>query len=213
LELSKTEVAGGVAGAGQGVVAGQKCISEVYVQGVLRCAEWGVVVVVETEGVGRQTVETDSAGTEPSSVAVTAPLSELECLRQAFVQGVLICAEWGIGPGIRAGNGQGLEEGAPVEGEAFRIGGGVSAPTVIYRVQPEYSDEARTAGYEGVVVLEAIVHSDGSVEIVRVVRSLGFGLDENAIGAIRQWKFRPGMRGGQAVAVALNIEVNFNLSN
>jgi hypothetical protein len=63
-------------------------------------------------------------------------------------------------------------------GEVLRIGAGVSPPAVISQVQPEYSAEARAAGYEGVVVLEAIIHSDGSFEIVRVVRSLGLGLDE-----------------------------------
>ncbi len=52
---------------------------------------------------------------------------------------------------------------------------------------------------------------DGTVDILRVIRSLGFGLDENAIQALKKWKFRPGMRNGAPVDVALNIEVNFNL--
>jgi periplasmic protein TonB len=62
-----------------------------------------------------------------------------------------------------------------------------------------------------VVVLSAIVRKDGSIEILKVVRGLGLGLDENAIQALRQWKFRPGMRNGVPVDVALNIEVNFSL--
>ena len=213
VEVSKIEVTGGAASTGQGVIEAPKCLREVYVQGVLRCEEWGVIVA-ETEGVRRQTVETDSAGTEPGSVTVTAPvtapLSELQCLRQAFVQGILTCAEWGVGPGIGTVASQGVGEGSPVGGEAFRIGGGVSAPTVISQVEPEYPEEARRLGYEGTVVLEAIVRADGSVEVVRVRRSLGYGLDEKAIEALQQWKFRPGMRDGQAVPVALNIEVNFN---
>ena len=61
------------------------------------------------------------------------------------------------------------------------------------------------------VVLEAIVRRDGTVDIQRIVRSLGFGLDENAIQALKQWRFRPGMRNGVPVDVSLNIEVNFNL--
>jgi TonB family protein len=115
----------------------------------------------------------------------------------------------GVGEGIGAGVGEG--EGGGFGGGVFRIGGGVSPPSVVSQVQPEYSEEARKARYQGVVVLEAIVHPDGSVEIIRVVRSLGFGLDEKAIEALQQWKFRPGMRGGEPVPVALNIEVNFNL--
>ena len=117
----------------------------------------------------------------------------------------------GTGVGEGRGTGVGEGEGAGFGGGVFRIGGGVSPPTVISQVQPEYSEEARKARYQGVVVLEAIVHPDGSVEIVRVKRSLGFGLDEKAIEALQQWRFRPGMRGGEAVAVQLNIEVNFNL--
>ena len=93
----------------------------------------------------------------------------------------------------------------------FRVGGGVTAPTVIHRVEPQYSEEARKARYQGTVVLEAIVRRDGTCDIIRVVRSLGFGLDENAMQALKQWKFRPGMRNGVPVDISLNIEVNFNL--
>jgi len=57
----------------------------------------------------------------------------------------------------------------------------------------------------------AIVRKDGTIEILKVVRGLGLGLDENAIQALKQWKFRPGMKNGVAVDVALNIEVNFSL--
>ncbi len=60
-------------------------------------------------------------------------------------------------------------------------------------------------------MLSAIVRKDGTIEILRVVRGLGLGLDENAIQALKQWKFRPGMRNGIPVDVALNIEVNFSL--
>ncbi len=127
----------------------------------------------------------------------------------------------GVGGGIGRGQGRGVGEGSgPGVGEGqgggfgggvFRIGGGVSPPTILFKVDPQYSEEARKARYQGTVVLEAIVRSDGTVDILRVVRSLGFGLDENAIQALKQWKFRPGMRNGQPVDVALNIEVNFNL--
>lgn len=127
----------------------------------------------------------------------------------------------GIGGGIGTGQGRGVGEGkgpgvGPGEGGGtgggvFRVGGGVSPPTVLSRVEPQYSEEARKARYQGTVVLEAIVRRDGTVDIQRVVRSLGFGLDENAIQALKQWRFRPGTRNGIPVDVSLNIEVNFNL--
>lgn len=127
----------------------------------------------------------------------------------------------GVGGGIGTGQGRGVGEGkgpgvGPGEGGGngggpFRVGGGVSPPTIVSRVEPQYSEEARKARYQGTVVLEAIVRRDGTVDILRVIRSLGFGLDENAIQALKQWRFRPGMRNGVPVDVALNIEVNFNL--
>jgi TonB family protein len=82
---------------------------------------------------------------------------------------------------------------------------------VIYRVDPIYSEEARKAKYQGIVVLSAIVRSDGTIEILKVVRGLGLGLDESAIQALKQWKFRPAMKNGVPVNVSLNIEVNFTL--
>jgi len=127
----------------------------------------------------------------------------------------------GVGGGIGSGQGRGVGEGrgpgvGPGEGGGFgggvfKVGGGVTPPTVVQRVEPQYSEEARKARYQGTVVLEAIVRKDGTCDILRIVRSLGFGLDENAIQALKQWRFRPGMRNGVPVDVALNIEVNFNL--
>ena len=70
---------------------------------------------------------------------------------------------------------------------------------------------AGRAWYQGSVVLSAIVRKDGSIEILKVLRGLGLGLDENAIEALKKWKFRPGTRSGQPVDVALNIEINFAL--
>ena len=111
----------------------------------------------------------------------------------------------GDGPGVGPGSGGGFG------GGVFRVGGGVSAPTILSRVEPQYSEEARKARYQGTVVLEAIVRKDGTVDILRVIRSLGFGLDENAQKALKMWRFRPGMMNGQPVDISLNIEVNFNL--
>lgn len=93
------------------------------------------------------------------------------------------------------------------------MAGDVLPPSVISRVEPQYSDEARQARIQGSVTLEAIVRKDGTVEILRVVQSLDPTLDQNAIEALQQWRFRPGMKDGQPVDVALNIVVNFNLGS
>jgi TonB family protein len=98
-----------------------------------------------------------------------------------------------------------------VGGGAFRVGGGVSAPTLLYKVEPEYSEEARKAKYQGTVILYIEVDPAGKARNVRVVRSLGLGLDEKAIEAVNKWKFRPGYKDGKPVTVAATIEVNFRL--
>lgn len=93
----------------------------------------------------------------------------------------------------------------------YRVGSGVTSPTVLSRIKPVYSEAARKATLEGKVVLSAIVRKDGSLEVLKVVRGLGLGLDENAIKALKKWRFRPGKRNGKPVDVALNIEVAFSL--
>ena len=93
----------------------------------------------------------------------------------------------------------------------YHLGDSVTPPTVIQRFEPQYTEEARKARYEGTVVLEVIIRKDGTVDVQRIVRSLGFGLDENAIQALKQWRFRPGMRNGVPVDVSLNITVTFSL--
>jgi len=111
----------------------------------------------------------------------------------------------GRGPGVGPGSGGGIG------GGVFRIGGGVSAPRLTYKVEPEYSEEARKAKYQGTVVLQVEVHEDGKAHNIRVVRSLGLGLDEKAVQAVEQWKFVPGRKEGKSVKVAATIEVNFRL--
>jgi len=90
-------------------------------------------------------------------------------------------------------------------------GGGVSAPKSLFAPDPEYSEEARKAKYQGTCVLYLIVGPDGKPRDIRVARSLGLGLDEKAIEAVRQWKFEPAMKDGKPVAVAINVEVDFRL--
>ena len=115
----------------------------------------------------------------------------------------------GIGDGRDAGVGPGGEAG--IGGGPFRPGNGVSAPRAIYDPDPEYSDEARKAKYQGTVVLSLIVDPAGHVRNIRIARSLGMGLNEKAIEAVRRWQFAPGMKDGHAVAVQVNVEVNFRL--
>jgi len=95
--------------------------------------------------------------------------------------------------------------------ETVRIGPGVIPPTVISRVQPDYTEEARAAKYEGTVVVKATVGVDGTLKVEKVLRELDHGLTENAVEALKQWKFKPGLKNGKPVAVSLNIEVNFRL--
>jgi len=119
----------------------------------------------------------------------------------------------GSGGGVGSGNGGGfgLGSGGGVGGGVFKVGGGVSAPSVLFKVDPEYSEEARKAKYSGTVLLSVIVDAEGHARDIHVVKSLGMGLDEKAIEAVQKWKFRPGMKGGVAVNVRAQIEVNFRL--
>jgi TonB family protein len=120
----------------------------------------------------------------------------------------------GVGGGIGTGSGGGVGSGhgGPGVGPGiFHVGEGVSAPRAIYTPEPEFSEEARKAKYQGVVVLNIIVGTDGRVHNPRVVRALGMGLDEKAIEGVKTWKFDPSKKDGRAVAVEMNIEVAFNL--
>jgi periplasmic protein TonB len=98
-----------------------------------------------------------------------------------------------------------------LNGGAYRIGGGVSPPSILFKVEPEYSEEARKAKYSGTVMLAVVVDTEGHARDIHVVKSLGMGLDEKAIEAVEKWKFKPGMRSGQPVNVRATIEVNFRL--
>jgi periplasmic protein TonB len=87
----------------------------------------------------------------------------------------------------------------------------VSAPRVIYDPEPDYSDEARAAKYQGMVTLALVVRADGRPTNLHVARSLGMGLDEKALAAVRTWRFEPGRKDGRPVAVQIEVEVDFRL--
>jgi protein TonB len=96
---------------------------------------------------------------------------------------------------------------------AFGAGTGVMMPTLVTEVKPSYTAEAMRAKVQGAVLVEAIVRQDGGVGQVRILRSLDrtFGLDEEALKAVRNWRFRPGRREGRNVAVIVEIELMFTL--
>ena len=111
----------------------------------------------------------------------------------------------GEGPGVGPGHGGGIG------GGVFRVGGGVSAPRALYDPEPEYSEEARKAKYQGTCVLMLVVGPDGRPRDIHVASSLGLGLDEKAIEAVKTWRFEPAMKDGKPVAVAINVQVDFRL--
>jgi TonB family protein len=116
----------------------------------------------------------------------------------------------GIGSGAGVGVGSGI--GGGYGGGIYRPGvGGVSAPRAIYKPDPEYSTEARQAKYQGTVILSIVVGADGKTRNIHVERSLGMGLDEKAMEAVRQWRFEPAMKDGKPVAVLVSVEVAFRL--
>jgi protein TonB len=118
----------------------------------------------------------------------------------------------GGGLGSGAGNGYGPGEGGNAGGGLYQIGGRVSAPAVIHSVEAEFSDEARRAKYQGVCLVSLIVDAQGNPQNIRIARALGMGLDEKAIEAIRQYKFKPAMKDGKTpVPVPITIEVDFRL--
>jgi TonB family protein len=95
--------------------------------------------------------------------------------------------------------------------QIYRIGGDVSAPELVFAPAPEFSKEAKRAKYQGICILALIVDAQGNPERVQVIRHLGKGLDQKAVEAVKQYRFRPAMLHGEPVAVEVNIEVNFRL--
>lgn len=119
----------------------------------------------------------------------------------------------GSGGGVGSGKGPGFGpgEGGGTGGGIFHVGGGVSPPRQIYAPEPEFSEEARKAKYQGVCTLGLIVGTDGRPSNIRVLSSLGMGLDEKAIEAVKNWKFEPAMKDGHPVRVEIAVEVDFHL--
>jgi TonB family protein len=119
----------------------------------------------------------------------------------------------GSGGGVGSGDGPGFGpgRGGGTGGGVFHVGGGVSAPKVIFQPDPEYSEEARKAKFQGTCVLWLVVGPDGRPRDIRVARTLGLGLDEKALEAVKNWRFEPALKDGKPVAVQINVEVSFRL--
>jgi protein TonB len=119
----------------------------------------------------------------------------------------------GAGRGDGPGDGSGLGPGRGHGGEVYGIGGGVTPPIELHRGLPPYTAEAMRARVQGPVLVECVVQTDGTCSDIRVLRSLdpAFGLDQEAIKAARQWRFRPGTRMGTPVPVLVTIEVTFTI--
>jgi len=96
-------------------------------------------------------------------------------------------------------------------GEVRRVVGGVSAPVAIYKIEPVYTEEARKAKFQGAVGLSITVDERGLPRNFKVVKPMGVGLDEKAIEAVQQWRFKPAQLNGKPVAVLAAVEVNFRL--
>ena len=94
---------------------------------------------------------------------------------------------------------------------AYRVGGGVSAPRVLSKPEPEYSEEARRAKVKAAVVLSLVVGPSGEARDVKVVRGAGFGLEEQAIATVKKWRFAPGEKEGVPVSVMAQVEISFRL--
>ena len=119
----------------------------------------------------------------------------------------------GSGTGIGSGDGSGLGPGSGgnTGGGVYSIGGGVSKPVVLYAPDAEFSEEARKAKFSGNVEVYLVVDEHGAPSRIRVVRGVGMGLDDKAIEAVRQYKFKPAMKDGKPVKVDLYIDVNFQI--
>ncbi|MBV9084958.1 MAG: energy transducer TonB [Acidobacteriaceae bacterium] len=119
----------------------------------------------------------------------------------------------GSGGGVGSGTGDGFGPGTGggTGGGAYQIGGDVSAPQILTKIEPEYSEEARKAKYSGTVLLSIVVDEHGLPRNITVIRPLGLGLDRKAIEAVSKWRFRPGMKAGRPVPTVAQVEVNFRL--
>jgi TonB family protein len=115
-------------------------------------------------------------------------------------------------PGVRrASDGQQPSESPSSDGTVFNVGKGVTAPRIVHQSDPAFSDAARRARLQGTVTLSLIVDKMGQARDIRIVSPMGMGLDRNAVEAVSKWRFNPGTKDGEPVAVPIAVEVDFHL--
>jgi len=119
----------------------------------------------------------------------------------------------GLGGGIGIGHGAGAGPGSGggYGGGLMSVGGGVSAPQLVHSVDPEFTETARQQNFQGSVSIKLIVDSQGNPQDVRLASHLGMGLDEKAVEAVKQYRFRPAMYQGHPVSVQIVVDVDFHL--
>jgi periplasmic protein TonB len=119
----------------------------------------------------------------------------------------------GTGTGLGAGQGPGVGEGSGggTGGGPYRPGSGIDPPRLLKEVRADYTEEARRRGLRGEVVLEIVVRRDGTVGDVKILQGLGSGLNEQAVQAVKQWRFAPAQRHGVPVDVIVEVAVEFRL--
>jgi TonB family protein len=110
----------------------------------------------------------------------------------------------GDGPGYQAGSNGGMHG-------PYSLGQVSTLPMLLVKVEPEYSEQARQAKFQGTVLLRVIIDEKGFPRQISVIRPLGMQLDEKAIEAVRHWRFKPATKEGKAVPVEATVEVNFRL--
>ncbi len=99
----------------------------------------------------------------------------------------------------------------PLPDGVYKAGHGASAPRATYAPDPQFSEQARAAGYAGTCVLWLVVDAEGMPQKIKVVHPAGMGLDDKAVDAVRQWRFSPGLKDGNPVPVQIDVEVAFRL--
>ncbi len=150
--------------------------------------------------------------TQPNMPNLGDPLSHMPAPPSNGVgSGAGIGSGSGGGVGVGSGPGYGEGRGGGTGGGVFRVGGGVLAPKLVFDPEPEYSEEARKAKYQGTCVLSVIVGPDGLAHDIKVTNTLGLGLDEKAIEAVKKWRFEPATKDGKPVNVLISVQVNFHL--
>lgn len=156
----------------------------------------------------------DKPESQPEPNLPALPISADETVPE-ILGGLPTLSGGSLGIGTGSGEGSGLGSGSgPGSGEGvYRPGPGIRVPIPIREVRPRYTVEAMRAKMEGSVLLEAVVLADGTVGEIHIVRSLdpSFGLDEEAVNAVRQWRFSPGTRFGEPVAVRVSLTLTFTL--